>query len=290
LSKFNYNNAFSRNIGWVTAEEQLHLKSKKIAIAGLGGVGGQHLLTLTRLGIGNFNIADMDAFEVENFNRQAGATISNIGAPKAETMAKMAKDINPEINISIFDSGINNNNLDNFFEGCDLYIDGLDFFALDIRQLVFKYTHSNNIPAITAAPLGLGAAVLVFMPNKMDFDTYFGMSNKDKNEQLLRFLVGLSPKMLQNQYLVEPSSVDLANQKGPSTSAACNLCAGIAASAALKILLNRGKIMAAPHGIQIDGYTNQVAHTWRPLGAKNPLSKLMMMVAKKKFGNNINNL
>lgn len=52
---FDYDKAFSRNIGWVTPEEQLILRTKRIAIAGLGGVGGSHLMTLTRLGVGKFN-------------------------------------------------------------------------------------------------------------------------------------------------------------------------------------------------------------------------------------------
>jgi len=57
-NNFNYKNAFSRNLGWVTEEEQSSLQNKRIAIAGMGGVGGTHLLTLTRLGIGRFNISD----------------------------------------------------------------------------------------------------------------------------------------------------------------------------------------------------------------------------------------
>jgi len=68
---FDYRNAFSRNIGWVTETEQEILKSRRIAIVSLGGVGGSHLLTLTRMGIGRFNISDLDNFELENFNRQA---------------------------------------------------------------------------------------------------------------------------------------------------------------------------------------------------------------------------
>ena len=50
---FDYHAAFSRNLGWVTETEQDILRSKRVAIAGLGGVGGSHLLTLTRLGVGN---------------------------------------------------------------------------------------------------------------------------------------------------------------------------------------------------------------------------------------------
>ena len=48
---FRYEQAFARNIGWLTPEEQQQLRNKRVAIAGIGGVGGVHLLTLTRLGI-----------------------------------------------------------------------------------------------------------------------------------------------------------------------------------------------------------------------------------------------
>ena len=47
---FDYATAFSRNLGWITADEQARLRKKRVAIAGLGGVGGFHLLALARLG------------------------------------------------------------------------------------------------------------------------------------------------------------------------------------------------------------------------------------------------
>ena len=69
---FSYHAAFARNLGWVTRAEQDSLRGKRVAIAGMGGVGGVHLLTLARLGIGAFHIADFDTFDIANFNRQAG--------------------------------------------------------------------------------------------------------------------------------------------------------------------------------------------------------------------------
>ena len=96
---FDYDRAFSRNIGWVTLAEQAKLKKSRIAIAGLGGVGGAHLLALTRLGIGNFNISDFDDFDVHNLNRQAGAFMPFMGKAKIETVARLAHDINPELDI-----------------------------------------------------------------------------------------------------------------------------------------------------------------------------------------------
>ncbi len=70
---FSYDEAFSRNIGWVTRPEQQALRGRRVAIAGLGGVGGSHLLTLARLGIGHFTIADFDRFALANFNNRKGA-------------------------------------------------------------------------------------------------------------------------------------------------------------------------------------------------------------------------
>ncbi|MEP7056811.1 MAG: ThiF family adenylyltransferase, partial [Caldimonas sp.] len=221
---FTYAQAFDRNIGWVTEAEQQTLRGKRVAIAGLGGVGGAHLLTLTRLGIGRFNLADFDHFEIHNFNRQVGANMHSIGRAKVDVMAEMAAAINPELDVRRFADGVHAGNVERFLEGVDLYVDGLDFFVLDERQRVFDLCAARGIPAITAAPLGMGAALLVFLPGRMSFEQYFRMGGASASEKAARFLVGLSPSMLQMGYLVDPSRVDLAARKGPSTPMACDLC------------------------------------------------------------------
>ena len=114
---FDYDEAFSRNIGWVTEWEQQILRTKRVAIAGMGGVGGVHLLTLARLGIGAFNISDMDVFETVNFNRQIGASTATLGRPKVDVMAGMARDINPTAEIRRFPNGISDDNIDEFLDG-----------------------------------------------------------------------------------------------------------------------------------------------------------------------------
>lgn len=246
---FSYGDAFSRNIGWVTNAEQAVLRRKRVAIAGLGGVGGSHLLTLARLGIGAFNIADFDLFDIPNFNRQVGATVSNNGKPKAQVLAAMAKDINPELDIRVFADGVNSSNLTDFLAGVDVYVDGLDFFAFSARQLTFAACSTQGIPAVTAAPLGMGTALLNFLPGKMSFEDYFLWGDRPDDEKALRFLVGLAPAGLHRPYLVDPSTVNLAEHRGPSTFMGCQLCAGVAATEALKILLGRGEVLAAPHGL-----------------------------------------
>ena len=83
----------------------------------MGGVGGVHLLTLARLGLGAFSIADFDRFSIANFNRQIGAAMSTIDQPKIDVMARMARDINPELDIRMFPDGVDDGNIDAFLEG-----------------------------------------------------------------------------------------------------------------------------------------------------------------------------
>ena len=286
---FDYNFAFSRNLGWITESELESLKTYHVAIAGLGGVGGHHLTSLVRLGVGKFNISDLDVFELVNFNRQAGASLSHLGHPKVEVMKNLALDINPSLEIKIFPEGVNADNIDEFLAGVDLYVDALDFFAVKARQIVFAACAEKGIPAITAAPIGMGVSFLCFMPGEMTFEEYFRWEGQTENEQLLRFLIGLSPTRLQLTYLKDNTRFDLAQHKGPSTPMACYFCAGMVGAYALKILLHRGEIISAPRAVHFDGYLNKSLITWRPWGNLNPFQQLNLWLLRKKFSSNLNN-
>lgn len=278
---FDYEEAFSRNIGWVTKEEQLELKNKCVAIGGLGGVGGSHLIVLARLGIGNFKISDLDEFELANFNRQYGASMSTIGKTKVDIMLQTVSDINPEANIEHFDHGISMENIDAFLDGVDIYVDSLDIFALEIRRAVFARCYEMGIPTITAAPMGMGTAFLVFMPGKMSFEEYFCLDGYSFEDQIIKFIIGVSPKMLQRHYLIERASVNFLKKKVPSTPMGIELAAGVACSNVLKILLNRGSIINAPWGLHFDAYLNSLNKTWRPFGNNNPIQKIMFWYIKR---------
>jgi len=273
---FAYARAYSRNIGWVTLPEQDRLKNARIAIAGLGGVGGAHLLTLCRLGISNFNISDFDDFDIHNLNRQAGAFMRFMGHSKIDTLAQLARDINPEIDIRLFPKGVQPDNVDDFLRDVDIYVDGLDFFALPARRMVFAKCREKGIPVLTAAPLGIGTALLYFSPTGMSAEDYFKWEGHDLQEQYARFIAGLSPAMMQRNYLVVPEAVNFQEKRGPSTIMACDLCAGVMGASVMKLLLKRGSIRAAPWGMHFDAYHQTLKHTWRPFGNSNPLQQLLL--------------
>jgi len=283
IIEFDYDVAFTRNIGWVTEAEQHALRGKHVAIAGLGGVGGSHALTLARLGIGRFTIADFDRFSLANFNRQVGATVGSVDRLKTEVIAEQMLAINPQLELRRFDAGVSSDNVDSFLDGVDCYVDGLDFFVFDARETMFAACARRGIPAVTAAPIGMGAAVLNFLPGKMTFEQYFRVAGRNDEEKAARFLVGLTPAMLHRSYLVDRSRVDLAAKRGPSTVMACQICAGVAGTEVLKILLGRGPLLAAPWGIQFDAYTYKMKKTWRPVGNANPVQRLLIAAARRMY-------
>lgn len=282
-----YQNAFSRNIGLLSEEEQEKLRNGKIAIAGLGGVGGVYLLNLTRTGIGNFNIADFDIFETVNINRQVGADINSLGRKKAKVMEEMAKSINPYIVIQSFAAGINKNNIDEFLKGADVVLDGLDFFNVKDRLLLFKKAREKNIPAITSAPIGFGASLLTFSPKGMSFEEYFDIKERmDEKEMLLLFGLGLSPSLIHRKYF-KPSLINFVNQTAPSLAASTVLCANLVVCETVKIILDK-KINPAPFSVQFDPYVQKYKKIYLRKGNKNwkqLLKKLIIKRKIKKLGN-----
>lgn len=288
MTQFNYEKAFSRNIGWITEQEQQILRNKKAAIAGVGGVGGVHLLTLARLGIGNFHIADNDVFEIANFNRQVGALMSTLGKSKVDVLANMALDINPELNLRKFNDGVTFENVDEFLNGVDIYIDGLDFYVLEIRRKIFSRCAELKIPALTAAPFGMGSAFLIFIPGKMTFEEYFNFENLNSIDQQIKFTVGLAPSALHKTYLIDPTRFNFEKKAAPSTFMGCEFCAAVVSVESLKILLARGKTYAAPYYHHFDCFTGKWKRGWLPGGNRNPIQRLKIFLFKRQLSKNFN--
>src|SRR5262245_32438031 len=209
--------------------------------------------------------------------------VSTLGRAKLDVIAEMARDINPGMEIRRFATGVSAENLDDFLAGVDLYVDGLDFFAFKARCATFAACARLRVPAVTSAPIGMGVAHLNFLPGGMTFEEYFRLEGCPESEQALRFLLGLAPAMLHRTYLVDPTRLNLSEHRGPSTAMACALCAGMAATEALKILLGRGRLTVAPRGLHFDAYRGKLVKTWRPGGNNNPIQRLALAIARRQL-------
>ena len=286
-SRWSYQQAFSRNLGLISSDEQQRLSAARIAIAGLGGVGGVHLATLARLGVGRFTIADPDHFDTANFNRQYGAKTRTLGRSKADVMAEEVRAINPEVRLTVMCDAVTPDNLGEFFEGADLFVDGVDFFSIAARRMLFAEARRRGIWALTAGPVGFSTAWLSFDPQGMSFDKYFDLHDQQTAaEQLLSFAVGLAPRATHLRYL-DLASLDAAKRQAPSAGLACQLASGVAAAEALKILLGRGPLRPAPCYFQFDAYrqTLRKGRLWR--GNRHPLQRLKRYVLRRRLADQI---
>ena len=134
--------------------------------------------------------------------------------------------------------------------------------------------------------MGMGTAFLVFMPGKMSFEEYFCLDGYDFEDQIIKFVIGVSPTVIQRKYLVDRSSVNFLMKKVPSTAMGIEIAAGVACTNVLKILLKRGGVIYAPYGLHFDAYKNYLKKTWRPFGNDNPLQKFMFWYVKRLLAKN----
>lgn len=272
--EYDYFEAFNRNLGFLTLEEQTVLKNARVAIAGLGGTGGAQVHALTRMGIGRFHLADPDTFELVNFNRQSGATVPNIGRLKTEVARETILAINPEADIQTFDSGVGVENIDTFLEGVDVVVDSLDFYCFEERFLLYRHAREKGLWVLTAPPLGFGFTLLMFDPKGMKFEDYFdfrpGMTER---QRVIALIAGIAPKPFMLKYL-DRGRPDFEGRRLPSVGAAPFMIAGVMAAEVTRVLTGKGQPMAAPTLYQFDGLLRQFRRKTYYWGMRGPLQRL----------------
>lgn len=284
MSGFDYQLAFSRNFGVVSQAEQQKLRGATFAIAGLGGVGGDYLITLLRAGVGRFKIADHDDFELANFNRQYGATVSAIGKSKISVMQGLAADVNPDALVEAFDIGIGKDNIAQFLEGVDVVIDAVEFFEIGVHRLLFDECRARGIPVVFGVPLGFGTSVVVGAPGGMSFDDYFDIDPKASQAlQALKMAIGVAPAGYHLKYL-EPGAVDLGARKAPSFASGCKLASGMVIGKAVQAFLYPQEIRSLPHYTSYDVRLNAFKNGHVFMGNRNPWQRFKYYLARRKLG------
>ena len=153
---------FGRNIGALTKAEQEAIASKKVFIAGAGGLGGYAAEFCVRIGIGNLVICDRDVFEESNLNRQRFSDIYRLGQSKAQTAREKLLDINPTVSVKAYDCVIDRGNLVSMAADCDIIIDALD--NVEGRFVLEEVAEKLNIPLILGAVDGWCGQISAIMP------------------------------------------------------------------------------------------------------------------------------
>lgn len=144
---------FDREIRLIGIDKYNLIKSKTVAIIGLGGVGGYALETLVRSGIESIILVDYDTIDISNINRQIIATTKNIGMKKIESAKLRALEINPNCKITTLDLKLNEDNIDSLFNfKIDYIIDACD--TISVKKRLILECHKRKIKLISAMGSG----------------------------------------------------------------------------------------------------------------------------------------
>ena len=188
------------------------LKNSRVAVFGIGGVGGYALEALVRAGVGEIDIIDSDSVSVSNINRQILATTKTVGEKKVDVAEMRAKEINPDVKINkhpIFYLPETANQFD--FSNYDYVIDAIDTVAGKM-ELVKR---ANEVGTPIICSMGTG--------NKLD-PSAFEVADIHKTSvcPLAKVMRGLCKKegikhlkvVYSKEIPTTPHEIDGAEQKG----------------------------------------------------------------------------
>jgi len=147
-----YEELFTRNIGFVDENEQSLLREAKVAVLGVGGMGGVVAQVLARAGVGELRILDKDTFEPSNNNRQVYARHDTWGRSKVEVTREELGKINPELHVRTADH-FGADNADEMIRGAHVVVNGMD--ELGASLLLWRTARKHGVPVVDAwsAPL-----------------------------------------------------------------------------------------------------------------------------------------
>lgn len=157
-----YRERTDRNIGWISAEEQEYLRTATVGVAGCGGMGGLIAANFLRVGVGHIRIADNEIFDISNINRQFAAKRTTIGKSKAIETARDLRDIADDVELTVYTSGITEETVGAFVDGCDVVVDEIEFFEMYARMLLHRMTRVHGIPVFVCDTVGFGTRLFLF--------------------------------------------------------------------------------------------------------------------------------
>lgn len=136
-------------------ERLARLNQGHVLVVGLGGVGAYAAEMICRAGIGKMTIIDADTVNESNLNRQLPSLHSTLGLPKAEVMAQRLRDINPELELTVYKEFIRDEQTEEILDSqpFDFVVDAID--SVSPKVYLMYHTYRRKIPLISS--MGAGA-------------------------------------------------------------------------------------------------------------------------------------
>ena len=153
---------YLRNRNVISLQEQLQLATSRVTVIGAGGLGGQVILLLARMGIGTLVVVDHDVFDETNLNRQALSSTETLGKPKSEAAAATVSAINPGVKVIPFQVKLDASNAPEILAGANVAVDALD--NVKDRFVLERTTKKLGIPLVHGALAGFEGQIMTIFP------------------------------------------------------------------------------------------------------------------------------
>lgn len=165
---------YIRNFRTFTPDDQIRLLRARVAVIGLGGLGGTVAELLARAGVGQLTLVDGDGFEESNLNRQLLCTASGAvaGEPKAGAAARRVAEINPAVEPTVHAVYLNSENGAELLAGAAVAVDCLD--TISARHTLAAAATAAGIPLVSAAVAGACGQVTTILPGDDGLTRIYG--------------------------------------------------------------------------------------------------------------------
>jgi molybdopterin/thiamine biosynthesis adenylyltransferase len=163
---------YVRNREILSIAEQLTLARSKVAVIGAGGLGGQVILLLGRIGIGHLVVVDGDVFDETNLNRQALSNRNSLGRSKAGEAVSALNEINAAVDVTALQMRLGEANAKNILIGCHVVVDALD--SVQDRLTLEKATKEIGVPLVHGALAGFQGQLMTIFPEDEGLKKVYG--------------------------------------------------------------------------------------------------------------------
>jgi tRNA threonylcarbamoyladenosine dehydratase len=234
---------FDRNLGFMTERDRETLNNSVVAIAGTGGDGGELAVKLARMGVRKFKLADPEAFDIENLNRQEGSNYETVGRNKAEVIAEAITKIHPDAEIDLYTDGVTEENVSDFVSGADAVIDETEFTMPDLGVMIAREARENFLPVFMGLNIGHGGQVTVYPPWGKTFEEHLGLDPDMPLEEVRKQEVSVDKwvhRLPQDTDMDVFKEVSEGNISAPSVVTGVGMAAGIMTAYVSDFLIAKG--------------------------------------------------
>jgi molybdopterin/thiamine biosynthesis adenylyltransferase len=181
---------YIRNREIISIQEQFKLAESRVAVIGAGGLGGQVIMLLSRVGLGHLIVIDFDVFDETNLNRQALCSKKSLRKPKSEVAVNVVSSINPGVEVTPYQLRLTSSNAPKVLFGSDVVVDALD--TIPDRFTLEKITKKLGIPLVHGALAGFEGWMMTIFPDDSGLKRlYKGEEAKKSNAQAPEAILGI---------------------------------------------------------------------------------------------------